>query len=142
MIKILIFIYLNLFSFTLIGTDCTTEPCILDKAIKGAQTNRVKDASSPVFSCMLSQWEGKLVETETDIKKNIETYDVFGYERFLACYRSASKVGAQGELGVDTEKRKIPNGTRFRARVICENGNCSAEWKDTECCYTLDLEKY
>ena len=118
MIKILIFIYLNLFSFTLIGADCTNEPCMLDKAIEAAQTNRVKDASSPVFSCMLSQWEGKLVETETDIKKNIETYDVFGYERFLACYRSASKVGAQGELGVDTEKRKIPNGTRFRARVI------------------------
>ena len=69
MIKILIFIYLNLFSFTLIGADCTNEPCMLDKAIEAAQTNRVKDASSPGFICMLSQWEGKLLEAETDIKK-------------------------------------------------------------------------
>ena len=142
MIKILLFIYLNLFTFSLMGADCGSEPCMLDKAIEAAQTNRVKDASSPVFSCMLSQWEGKLVDKETDLKKNIETYDVFGYERFLACYRSASKVGAQGELGVNTEKRKIPNGTRFRAKVVCENGSCIAEWKDSECCYTLDLEKY
>ena len=47
------------------------------------------------------------------LSSNIETYDVFGYERFLACYRSASKIGAAGEIGVDTEKRKVPNETRF-----------------------------
>ena len=91
---------------------------------------------------MLSQWEAKIIEEETNIKNKIETYDVFGYERFLACYRSASKVGAAGELGVDTEKRKVPNGTRFRARVICKDGLCTTEWKDTDCCYTIDLEKY
>ena len=113
-----------------------------DKAIESAQNNRVKDPSSPVFSCMLSKWNAKLVDSETDLSSNIETYDVFGYERFLACYRSASKIGAAGEIGVDTEKRKVPNGTRFRARVVCKNGTCSTEWKDTECCYTIDLEKY
>ena len=57
MIKILIFIYLNLFSFTLIGADCTNEPCMLDKAIEAVQKNRVEGASSQVFSCMLSKWE-------------------------------------------------------------------------------------
>ena len=132
------------FSYTSIALseDCSKNPCMQDKAIESAQNNRVKDPSSPVFSCMLSQWNAKLVDSETDLSSNIETYDVYGYERFLACYRSASKIGAAGEIGVDTEKRKVPNGTRFRARVVCKNGTCSTEWKDTECCYTIDLEKY
>ena len=132
------------FSYTFIAQseDCSKNPCMQDKAIESAQNNRVKDPSSPVFSCMLSQWNAKLVDSETDLSSNIETYDVFGYERFLACYRSASKIGAAGAIGVDTEKRKVPNGTRFRARVVCKNGTCSTEWKDTECCYTIDLEKY
>ena len=142
MFKITTAILFFSYTFTALTEDCLNNPCMLDKAIESAQNNRVKDPSSPVFSCMLSQWNAKLVDSETDLSSNIETYDVFGYERFLACYRSASKIGAAGEIGVDTEKRKVPNGTRFRARVVCKNGTCSTEWKDTECCYTIDLEKY
>ena len=142
MFKITTAILFFSYTFTSLTEDCSNNPCMLDKAIDSAQNNRVKDPSSPVFSCMLSQWNAKLVDSETDLSSNIETYDVFGYERFLACYRSASKIGAAGEIGVDTEKRKVPNGTRFRARVVCKNGTCSTEWKDTECCYTIDLEKY
>ena len=63
-----------------------------DKAIESAQNNRVKDPSSPVFSCMLSQWNAKLVDSdETDLSSNIETYDVFGYERFLDCTKKQSE---------------------------------------------------
>ena len=142
MFKITTTILFFLYTFIALSEDCSKNPCMQDKAIESAQNNRVKDPSSPVFSCMLSQWNAKLVDSETDLSSNIETYDVFGYERFLACYRSASKIGAAGEIGVDTEKRKVPNGTRFRARVVCKNGTCSTEWKDTECCYTIDLEKY
>lgn len=142
MFKIITAILFFSYTFIAISEDCSNNPCMQDKAIESAQNNRVKDPSSPVFSCMLSQWNAKLVDSETDLSSNIETYDVFGYERFLACYRSASKIGAAGEIGVDTEKRKVPNGTRFRARVVCKNGICSTEWKDTECCYTIDLEKY
>ena len=142
MFKITTTILFFSFTFIALSEDCSKNPCMQDKAIESAQNNRVKDPSSPVFSCMLSQWNAKLVDSETDLSSNIETYDVFGYERFLACYRSASKIGAAGEIGVDTEKRKVPNGTRFRARVVCKNGTCSTEWKDTECCYTIDLEKY
>ena len=142
MFKITTAILFFSYTFLALTEDCSNNPCMQDKAIESAQDNRVKDPSSPVFSCMLSQWNAKLVDSETDLSSNIETYDVFGYERFLACYRSASKIGAAGEIGVDTEKRKVPNGTRFRARVVCKNGTCSTEWKDTECCYTIDLEKY
>ena len=142
MFKITTAILFFSYTFIAISEDCSNNPCMQDKAIESAQNNRVKDPSSPVFSCMLSQWNAKLVDSETDLSSNIETYDVFGYERFLACYRSASKIGAAGEIGVDTEKRKVPNGTRFRARVVCKNGICSTRWKDTECCYTIDLEKY
>ena len=142
MFKITTTILFFAYTFIALSEDCSKNPCMQDKAIESAQNNRVKDPSSPVFSCMLSQWNAKLVDSETDLSSNIETYDVFGYERFLACYRSASKIGAAGEIGVDTEKRKVPNGTRFRARVVCKDGTCSTEWKDTECCYTIDLEKY
>ena len=142
MLKVVFFLFLYFFTYTVFSKDCTNKPCMLDKAIESAQSNRIKDASSPVFSCMLSQWEAKLVDDETNLNKKIETYDVFGYERFLACYRSGTRVGAAGELGVDTEKRKVPNGTRFRARVVCTDGVCITEWKDTDCCYTIDLEKY
>lgn len=136
--KLLILLPTLLFSFFSFSSDNV----MLDKAIKAAQSSRVKDPSSPVFSCMLSQWEGKYIEAQSNSTKNIQVFDVFGYERFLACYRSASKVGAKGELGVDTEKRKVPNGTKFRARVICENNICQATWMDSECCYDLDLNKY
>ena len=136
--KLLILLPTLLFSFFSFSSDNV----MLDKAIKAAQSSRVKDPSSPVFSCMLSQWEGKYIEAQSNSAKKIQVFDVFGYERFLACYRSASKIGATGEIGVDTEKWKVPNGTRFRARVVCKNGTCSTEWKDTECCFTIDLEKY
>ena len=133
MFKITTTILFFSYTFIALSEDCSKNPCMQDKAIESAQNNRVKDPSSPVFSCMLSQWNAKLVDSETDLSSNIETYDVFGYERFLACYRSASKIRAAGEICVDTEKRKVPNGTRFRARVVCKNGTCSTEWKDTEC---------
>ena len=77
---------------------------MLDKAIESAQNNIVKDPSSPVFSCMLSKWSAQLVDSETDLSSNTEKYDVFSYERFLACCRSASKIWAVGEISVDTEK--------------------------------------
>jgi hypothetical protein len=54
---------------------------------------------------MFSQWKAKLIKDKTDLKNNIETYDLFGYESFLACYSSVSKVGADEEIGVDTERR-------------------------------------
>ena len=62
-----------------ISADCSTEACMLDKAIESTQNNRVKDPSSPVFSCMLPQWNAKLVDSETDLSSNTETYDFFGY---------------------------------------------------------------
>ena len=128
-------LFFSLFSFS-------SDNSMLEKAIEAAQANRIKDPSSPVFSCMLSQWEGEYLETESKPSENKHVYNVFGYERFLACYRSATKAGAKGELGVDTEKRKVPNGTKFRAKVICENNVCQATWLDSECCYDLDLNKY
>ena len=107
MFKITTTILFFSYTFIALSEDCSKNPCMQDKAIESAQNNRVKDPSSPVFSCMLSQWNAKLVDSETDLSSNIETYDVFGYERFLACYRSASKIGAAGEIGVDTEKEKF-----------------------------------
>ena len=114
---------------------------MLEKAIEAAQANRIKDPSSPVFSCMLSQWEGEYLETESKPSENKHVYNVFGYERFLACYRSATKAGAKGELGVDTEKKKFLM-VQNSQRVICENNVCQATWLDSECCYDLDLNKY
>ena len=128
-------LFFSIFSFA-------SDNSMLEKAIEAAQVNRIKDPSSPVFSCMLSQWEGEYLETESKPSENKHVFNVFGYERFLACYRSATKAGAKGELGVDTEKRKVPNGTKFRAKVICENNVCQATWVDSECCYDLDLNKY
>ena len=104
MSKFIFILFCYIIVFQSIYADCFTELCMLDKAIESAQNNRVKDPSSPVFSCMLSQLNANLVDSETDLSSNTEKYDVFGYERFLACYRSASKIGATGEIGVDTEK--------------------------------------
>ena len=50
--------------------------------------------------------------------------------------------GAAGEIGVDREKRKVHNGTRFKAEVICTDSNCATTWIDSDCCYDLDLVKY
>lgn len=104
MSKFIFILFCYIIVFQSIFADCSTEPCMLDKAIEPAQNNIVKDPSSPVFSCMLSQWNAQLIDSETDLSSNTETYDVFSYERFLACCRSASKIGATGEISVDTEK--------------------------------------
>lgn len=123
--------------------DCIDDQeCMLKKAIETAQENRIKDSSSELFSCMLSNWHGEFVSDKSELSKNILVYNVFGYERFLACYRSDSGHGTAGEIGVDTERRKVINGTRFRAEVTCNEGVCSANWLDTDCCYDLDLVKY
>ena len=89
-----------------ISADCSNETCMFDKAIEFAQNNRVKDPSSPVFSCMLSQWNAKLVDSETDLSSNIETYDVFGYERFLACTDLHQRSGLPEKLVLIRKKEK------------------------------------
>ena len=146
MIKILfVFSSLFLFNFTSISysNDCEkNDGCLADIAIKNAQENRIKDSSSELFSCMLSNWNAEINTSKSKITENIEAYNVFGYERFLACYRSVAGHGAAGEIGVDTEKRKVANGTRFRAEVLCKSNVCETTWIDTDCCYDLDLVKY
>ncbi|MAC41621.1 MAG: hypothetical protein CMJ05_07505 [Pelagibacterales bacterium] len=146
MIKILfVFSSLFLFNFTSISysNDCEkNDGCLADIAIKNAQENRIKDSSSELFSCMLSNWHAEINISKSKINENIEAYTVFGYERFLACYRSVAGHGAAGEIGVDTEKRKVANGTRFRAEVLCKSNVCETAWIDKDCCYDLDLVKY
>ena len=146
MIKILfVFSSLFLFNFTSISysNDCEkNDGCLADIAIKNAQENRIKDSSSELFSCMLSHWHADINVSKSKISEKIEVYNVFGYERFLACYRSVAGHGAAGEIGVDTEKRKVANGTRFRAEVLCKSNVCETAWIDTDCCYDLDLVKY
>ena len=146
MIKILfVFSSLFLFNFTSISysNDCEkNDGCLADIAIKNAQENRIKDSSSELFSCMLSNWNAEINTSKSKITENIEAYNVFGYERFLACYRSVAGHGAAGEIGVDTEKRKVANGTRFRAEVLCKSNVCETAWIDKDCCYDLDLVKY
>ena len=58
----------------------------------------------------------------------------------LECFRAASKIGVTGELGVDIANGKVANGKRFKAKVIYNNGICNTEWKDSNCCYTLNSE--
>ena len=146
MIKILfVFSSLFLFNFTSISysNDCEkNDGCLADIAIKNAQENRIKDSSSELFSCMLSHWHADINVSKSKISEKIEVYNVFGYERFLACYRSVAGHGAAGEIGVDTEKRKVANGTRFRAEVLCKSNVCETAWIDKDCCYDLDLVKY
>ena len=55
MSKFIFILFCYIIVYQSISADCSTEPCMLDKAIESAQNNRVKDPSSPVFSCMLSQ---------------------------------------------------------------------------------------
>ena len=76
-------LFFSLFSFA-------SDNSMLEKAIEAAQANRIKDPSSPVFSCMLSQWEGEYLKTESKLSENKYVLKFLGYERFLACYRSAS----------------------------------------------------
>jgi len=135
--------YFICINFNALAQDCSNDQeCMLQKAIESAQENRIKDSSSELFSCMLSNWHGEFISDKSELSKNILVYNVFGYERFLACYRSVAGHGAAGEIGVDTEKRKVVNGTRFRAEVICNSEICNTNWVDTDCCYDLDLVKY
>ena len=141
----IIFLYIFFISFisNSYSNDCNNnEGCMADIAIKNAQENRIKDSSSPLFSCMMSHWHAEFNKSKSNISQNLEVYNVYGYERFLACYRSASGHGAAGEIGVDREKRKVPDGTRFRAEVICTDDTCVTTWIDSDCCYDLDLVKY
>ena len=146
--KNIFFIFAILFfgfclNFNAMAEDCSNDQeCMLQKAIESAQENRIKDSSSELFSCMLSNWHGEFISDKSEISESLLVYNVFGYERFLACYRSVSGHGTAGEIGVDTEKRKVLNGTRFRAEGICDSGNCKPNWRDTDCCYDLDLVKY
>ena len=135
--------YLSWFNSNVFAEDCSNETgCMMQKAIENAQKNRIKDSSSELFSCMLSNWNAEINTSKSKITENIEAYNVFGYERFLACYRSVAGHGAAGEIGVDTEKRKVANGTRFRAEVLCKSNVCETAWIDKDCCYDLDLVKY
>ena len=135
--------YLSFINFNVFAEECSSEEgCMMQKAIESAQENRIKDASSELFSCMLSHWHADINVSKSKISEKIEVYNVFGYERFLACYRSVAGHGAAGEIGVDTEKRKVANGTRFRAEVICKSSVCKTSWIDSDCCYDLDLVKY
>ena len=145
-IRTFLFFYLFFFINSIsvcYGNDCDQKNgCMSDMAIENAQENRVKDSSSLLFSCMMSNWHAEFNENKSNLNENVEVYNVYGYERFLACYRSASGHGAAGEIGVDREKRKVHNGTRFRAEVICNNEKCNTTWIDSDCCYDLDLQKY
>jgi hypothetical protein len=135
--------YLSFINFNVFAEECSSEEgCMMQKAIESAQENRIKDSSSELFSCMLSHWHADINVSKSKISEKIEVYNVFGYERFLACYRSVAGHGAAGEIGVDTEKRKVANGTRFRAEVICKSSVCKTSWIDSDCCYDLDLVKY
>ncbi|MFP6757500.1 MAG: hypothetical protein VCC99_04680 [Alphaproteobacteria bacterium] len=92
-------------------------------------------AAHPEASCVMQEWEVGRADGEV--------WQVTAYERFLACYRSSQGHDAVGEIGVETEKRRIPSGTRFIADVTCDaSGSCTVAWCETDCCYNLDHEKY
>ena len=110
------------------------------EAIESAKNNKITDQSSELFGCMLQEWEADLIPEKS--KDETKVWNVFAYERFLACYRSGSSTGAVGELGVDTEKRRVANGTRFTAEVTCIDNVCRTEWIETSCCFNMDHEKY
>lgn len=98
-------------------------------------------AAPPQASCVLQEWGAALDGREGEA---IEVWQVQAYERFLACYRTAESHGTVGELGVDTEKRAVPSGTRFSATVRCHAGEpaCTVVWAEPECCYDLDHNRY
>jgi len=110
-------------------------------------------ATPPPASCVLQEWESTPNGGEAGDGSVVETWQVRAYERFLACYRSSAGHGAVGELGVDTEKRRVPSGTRFTATVECTSpvgcGEaaaaepvCEVVWTEPDCCYDMDLNKY
>ena len=110
-------------------------------------------AAAPQDSCVLQEWESMPAGGEVTGDGVVETWQVRTYERFLACYRSSAGHGAVGELGVDTEKRRIPSGTRFIATVSCSapvgcgeaaaaEPQCEVAWNEPDCCYDMNHEKY
>lgn len=118
-------------------------PCMKNKALESAQKLRITDQSSLFFGCMLQEWHANFLENRSNVDSRIEVWEVFAYERFLACYRSNSTTGQVGELGVETEKRKVVNGTRFKAIVNCNKNICNnVEWVETKCCFNMDHEEY
>lgn len=107
----------------------------------------------PTDSCVLQEWEAMADGGEAGDANVTETWQVHAYERFLACYKSSAGHGAVGELGVDTEKRRIPSGTRFIATVQCSapvgcdaaagaEPSCEVVWTEPDCCYDIDHNKY
>ena len=98
-------------------------------------------AAPPAASCVLQEWEAALAGRKGEA---IEVWRVQAHERFLACYRTAEAHGTVGEIGVDTEKRRVPSGTRFTATVRCQAGEptCTVTWAEPECCYDLDHNRY
>lgn len=110
-------------------------------------------AAPPVASCVLQEWEATPNGGESGDENVDEKWQVRAYERFLACYRSDAGHGAVGELGVDTEKRRVPSGTRFTATVTCSaqvgcgdaaaaDPVCEVAWTEPDCCYDMDHNKY
>ena len=110
-------------------------------------------AAPPQDSCVLQEWEATPDGGNGDDSAVTETWRVAAYERFLACYKSSAGHGAVGELGVDTEKRRIPSGTRFIAAVTCSapvgcgeaaeaQPSCEVVWTEPDCCYDMDHNKY
>ncbi len=107
----------------------------------------------PPDSCVLQEWSAAAGTPDIGDGRIDTTVGVTAYERFLACYRSAEGHGAVGELGVETEKRRIAAGTRFVADVTCSakldcaDGtvsapSCAPTWGETDCCYDMDHAKY
>ncbi len=110
-------------------------------------------AAPPKDSCVLQEWEALPDGGNGDGSAVTETWRIQTFERFLACYKSSAGHGAVGELGVDTEKRRIPSGTRFIAAVTCSapvgcdaaagaEPSCEVVWAEPDCCYDMDHNKY
>jgi len=132
------------FDDNLFAEECGSSfPCMESQAIENAKLNKITNQSSPFFGCMLQEWHANFLLNKSNLDNQIEVWEVFTYERFLACYRSNSTTGEVGELGVDTEKRRVINGTRFKAIVICEKNICSSvKWVETKCCFNMAHEEY
>ena len=137
---IIFLLFLNIISIQ--SNDCNSaNSCMKLKAIENAKINKVRDRSSSLFGCKLSDWSANLNKEKSSEKDKIEVYDVFAYERLLVCYKQKKDL-KDGEEAFDVPRRKVPPGTRFHAEVICENDACSTTWISFECCYDTNLNKY
>tara|TARA_E500000331_G_scaffold264132_1_gene255216 strand:+ start:54 stop:227 length:174 start_codon:yes stop_codon:yes gene_type:complete len=52
------------------------------------------------------------------------------------------KIVKVGEKAYNVFRRKVLPGTRFLAEVFCIDDNCATTWKDFDCCYDTNLDKY